>query len=85
MPHTQRFWSNRYIGTLQVTLVGGKKMDVTIHKEGNTVWLNRDNIVHPMNTGSLEGIIREIGVLNNTSVKDWEWKTTARPLKFRGR
>ena len=84
MAHTERFWANRYIGTLEVILSRGKKLDVTVHKEGNTIWINR-TIVHPSNQGSFNGIILEIGIIYNDPVKEWKWKTYHRELKFRGR
>jgi len=80
--HTTRFWANRYIGTLDVTLVGGRTLDVSIHKEGRTIWINK-NIVHPSNEGSFNGIINEIGIIYQAPVEKWEWKTYSRHLTFR--
>ena len=31
MAHIARFWANRYIGTLEVTVVGGRTLDVSLH------------------------------------------------------
>jgi len=71
-----------YIGTLEVTLDNGKVLEIKVHKSGRTIWIN-DQIVHPSNRDSFDGIIHEIGIIHNTVVKEWKWKTYASPLKFR--
>lgn len=72
MTHTERWWSKRYIGSVKVELANGKKLTVSIHKQGRSFWVSRV-LVHPSNSGSIEGAIREIGVLHDSVVKEWEW------------
>jgi len=72
MTHTQAWWSRRYKGSIKVELANGKKLKVTIHKEGRSFWVNRV-LVHPSNSGSIEGAIREIGILHDSVVKEWKW------------
>jgi hypothetical protein len=71
-----------YIGTLEVKLANGKTLEVVIHKAGRTIWINKE-IVHPSNRDSFDGIINEIGIIHNSAVKEYDWKTYAKHLEFR--
>ena len=82
MGRTAHSRATSYIGTLEVTLSDGKTLDVHIRKKGRTIWIN-EQIVHPSNEGSFEGIIDEISIVYNSRVKEWKWKTYARHLEFR--
>jgi len=72
MTHKQSWWSRRYEESIEVDLANGKKLKVTIHKDGSSFWVNR-MLVHPSNSESIEGVIREIGILYNSVVKEWKW------------
>ena len=72
MVHKQSWWSKRYKGTIEVKLADGKTFKVAIHRDGTSVWINR-KLVHPSNSGSLEGAIDEIGIIHDSRVKEWEW------------
>jgi len=72
MTHKQAWWSRRYKGLVEVELANGNKFEVTIHKEGRSFWVNKV-LVHPSNRGSIEGVIREIGILHDSVVKEWKW------------
>lgn len=72
MTHTQAWWSRRYKGSIEVELANGKKFKGTIHNEGRSFWVNRE-LVHPSNSGSIEGAIHEMGILHDSAVRKWEW------------
>ena len=72
MTHKESWWSRRYKGSIEVALADGKKLEVTIHREGRSIWVNRV-LVHPSNSGSMQGAIREIGILHGSAVKEWRW------------
>jgi len=72
MVHKQSWWSRRYKGTIEVNLADGRAFNVSIHREGRSVWINKA-LVHPSNSGSMEGAILEIGIIYNSPVKEWKW------------
>ncbi len=74
-----------YIGKIAVTFSDGPTKEITIHKNGRTIWID-DHIVHPSNRNSFEGVIHEIGVITNKRIEKWEWKIFGpdyNKLKFR--
>ena len=72
MTHTDRWWSRRCKGAVEVELANGKRLSVYIYKEGGTFWVNRE-LVNPSNSGSIEEVIRYIGIIHGSAVKDWRW------------
>lgn len=74
MTHTQAWWSNRYKGLIEVELANGKKLNFAIYKDGSKFWVD-EHLVHPSNSGSIEGAIHEIGILHDSPVKEWKWIT----------
>ena len=72
MGPTESWWSRRYKGTIEVKFANEKLFNVTIHRQGRSVWINRV-LVHPSNSGSIEGAILEIGIIYDSPVKEWKW------------
>ena len=72
MTHTAKWWSRRCIGEAEVELANGKSLSVYIYKEGSTFWVNRV-LVNPSNSGSIEEVIRYVGIIHGSPVKDWRW------------
>jgi hypothetical protein len=70
--HRQPWWARRYQGTIEAELSDGTKIDVQIHKDGLTWFINK-LAVHPSNGDSIEGVIREIGIIYNDAVMNWKW------------
>jgi len=61
------------MGEAEVELANGKRLSVHVYKEGRTFWLNRV-LVNPSNSGSIEEVIRYVGVIHGSPVKDWSWR-----------
>jgi hypothetical protein len=61
-----------YIGRIEVTFADGTTSDVRIYKSGRNIWIN-DDIVHPMNRNSFDGVIHEISVIRNKRIEKWDW------------
>ena len=72
MVHKESWWSKRYKGTIKAKLADGKELRVAIHRGGSSWWINR-KLVHPSNSGSIEGAIDEIGIIHGSRVKEWDW------------
>lgn len=73
MTHTERWWSKIWMGTAAVKLANDKRLSVSVHKHGTTYWVNRV-LVNPDNSRSIEDVIRYVGVIHGSPVKEWEWE-----------
>jgi len=62
---------NALIGYVRVTFSDGNIESIKISKSGRTIYINKD-IVHPINRGSIDGVIHEISVLRNKPIEKWD-------------
>jgi len=72
MVHRDSWWERRYQGTIEAELFDGERIQVSIYKDGPDWYINR-LAVHSSNNESLEGVIREIGILYNDAIMSWRW------------
>ena len=74
----------QYYGSLLATLHSGKEIRIAVYKAGKEVELRFAHpdggrpvslLIHPLNQGTVEGWIHEIGVQcgANISVEKWQW------------
>lgn len=66
-----------FIGSIQLTLKGGEKRNVRVYRKGNSILLSdhsiHDILVHPSNTRTQEGWIKEYELVRNVVVKKYEF------------
>jgi len=70
MIHKDSWWSRRWIGTLELELANGRKLEANAYREGKSYWLGKGD-VH--GRGSIEEAVHEFGVVNDSPVKNWRW------------
>jgi hypothetical protein len=69
--HDSKWWSKRIEAIEEVEFEDGRKMYFTLYRDGSNWWVDRIP-VHPSNSGSIPGAIREIEIRYVKKVKKYK-------------